>query len=65
MFQSLEEIRQYCIGGMSPIAEFDESDPFMRGYRRALENVKNYVELRQERLVKDAMASLDAQKVGG
>lgn len=63
MFQSLEEIRQYCIGGMSPISEFDEKDPFMRGYQRALENVKNYVELRQERLVKDAMASADAQKV--
>ena len=57
MFQSLEEIRQYCIGGMSTIPEFDEASPFMQGYRRALENVKHYVELRQEGIVKAAMES--------
>lgn len=56
MFQSLEEIRQYCIGGMSTIPEFDET-AFQKGYRRALENVKHYVELRQEGIVKAAMES--------
>ena len=59
MFKELEIIRQYCIGGMTPMASFDELDPYMQGYRRALENVQAYIEREQERIVKGAMESYD------
>lgn len=59
MFKELEIIRQYCIGGLSPIPAFDESTPYMQGYRRALENVQAYIEREQERIIGDAMAADD------
>lgn len=58
MFQSYEDVRQYCIGGLSTVPGLDESDPFMRGYRKALENVQRYIELRQEFIVQHAMDEL-------
>ena len=60
MFTELEKIRQYCIGGLSPLG-YDELDQglFMEGYKRALENVKAHIEMRQELLVQ---ASMDSYK---
>lgn len=58
MFQELEVIRQYCIGGLAPLG-YDELDNglFMEGYKRALENVKAQIERQQERIIQEAMNS--------
>lgn len=58
MFQSYEDVRQYCVGGLSVVPGLDESSDYMLGYRKALENVQRYIELRQERLVQNAMDEL-------
>lgn len=58
MFKSYEDVRQYCVGGLSGIPGLDKSSDYMLGYRRALENVQRYIELRQERLVQNAMDEL-------
>ena len=52
MFKELEIIRQYCIGGLAPLG-YEELDSglYMEGYKRALENVKAYIEGQQERIV--------------
>jgi hypothetical protein len=58
MFKELENIRQYCIGGLAPLG-YEELDNglYMEGYKRALENVKAYIEGQQERIVQTAMES--------
>jgi hypothetical protein len=58
MFKELEKIRQYCIGGLSPLG-YEELDKglFMEGYKRALENVKAQIERQQDRIVQEGMDS--------
>lgn len=58
MFKSYEDVRLYCAGGLSAVPGLDESSDYMLGYRKALENVQRYIELRQERLVQNAMDEL-------
>jgi len=55
MFRKLELIRQYCVGGLSVLPPVDKSSDFQRGQRAGLEMVRDYIELEQERLIKEAM----------
>lgn len=54
MFRKLELIRQYCVGGLSVLPETGGTE-FQRGQRAGLEMVRDYIELEQERMIKEAM----------
>lgn len=56
MFKELEIIRQYCIGGLAPL-EVSAHGLYLAGYKRALENVKAYIERQQDHIVQTAMES--------
>lgn len=58
MFKSYEDVRGYCAGGLKACPRPAESSAYMLGYRQALMNVQRYIELRQERLVQNAMDEL-------
>lgn len=47
MSNELEMVKGYCVGGLSMVPGLDESSDYMLGYRKALENMKRYVELLQ------------------